>query len=75
MDALMHRPWWEEEEFARKLGLPARPVRQVLRLLETVSCSSTAPLLAMHMLQATSIITYICSQDFPFNPIQLLWPS
>ena len=37
MDALLNRPWWEEEEFARLLRLPMRPVRQVLRLLETVN--------------------------------------
>lgn len=39
MDALLYRPWWEEEDFAKKLGLPVRPVRQILRLLETVSQS------------------------------------
>ncbi len=40
MDALLNRPWWEEEEFARLLRLPMRPVRQVLRLLETVKSPS-----------------------------------
>ena len=36
MDALLYRPWWEEEDFAKRLLLPSRAVRQVLRLLETV---------------------------------------
>ena len=36
MDALLFRPWWEEEDFAKRLLLPSRAVRQVLRLLETV---------------------------------------
>ncbi len=62
MDALLNRPWWEEEEFARRLQLPMRPVRQILRLLETVSTLSMLQSLAacfnsLHCCHYTSPLT------------------
>ena len=37
LNALMCRPWWKEDELAESLRLPLKPVRRILRLLETVS--------------------------------------